>query len=369
MSLLQLDAESDTFSVSNNSFNGSSTDQLGPVEIVVSISSFVCFILLTLILVFKVFYICRYKTTFLQRLFFYFTIATAITEAIQVSYFGYIHVLCGSSPNKIIFTVEYFMIPQYHGFFIELLLIGSISVTLLSKMYKHRASRQAPDPNTEYMLCCCAHKKSREITFCLIVFIATLILPLLQITASIIDDGAQFNLNPHLIDYLPYLFILIVLVLDIVMTMISVIVLITWLCRRRNLLPNKVKVVCREISLVVGFMAVFIAISTVFVVVICVLIFKFDNIGVDLLWVLILFPFSHCIAPLMFLVYICNSPHRQRREAQRQKKAITANYTTAPPSTRVSLLTDTADHAPNFLSPSTAEPTEVTPLLGNNTIQ
>ena len=28
---------------------------------------------------------------------------------------------------------------------------------------------------------------------------------------------------------------------------------------------------------------------------------------------------------------------------------------TAPPSTRVSLPTDTADHAPNFLSPSTAE--------------
>ncbi len=36
---------------------------------------------------------------------------------------------------------------------------------------------------------------------------------------------------------------------------------------------------------------------------------------------------------------------------------------TAPPSTRVSLPTDTADHAPNFLSPSTAEPSEVTPLM------
>ncbi len=36
---------------------------------------------------------------------------------------------------------------------------------------------------------------------------------------------------------------------------------------------------------------------------------------------------------------------------------------TAPPSTRVSLPTDTADHAPNFLSPSTASPSEVTPLI------
>ena len=36
---------------------------------------------------------------------------------------------------------------------------------------------------------------------------------------------------------------------------------------------------------------------------------------------------------------------------------------TAPPPTRVSLSTDKAEHAPNFLSPSTAEPSEVTPLI------
>ncbi len=37
--------------------------------------------------------------------------------------------------------------------------------------------------------------------------------------------------------------------------------------------------------------------------------------------------------------------------------------TAAPPSTRVSLPTDTAEHAPNSLSPSTNEPSEVTPLM------
>ena len=36
---------------------------------------------------------------------------------------------------------------------------------------------------------------------------------------------------------------------------------------------------------------------------------------------------------------------------------------TAPPSNRVILPTNTADHAPNFLSPSTASPSEVTPLI------
>ena len=41
----------------------------------------------------------------------------------------------------------------------------------------------------------------------------------------------------------------------------------------------------------------------------------------------------------------------------------TAGLQTAPDSTRVSLPSDTAAHAPNILSPSTAEPTDVTPLL------
>ena len=61
-----------------------------------------------------------------------------------------------------------------------------------------------------------------------------------------------------------------------------------------------------------------------------------------------------------------------RRSARENRNAVndnergnlqTAGLQTAPSSTRVSLPSDTAAHAPNFLSPSTAEPTDVTPLL------
>ena len=49
-------------------------------------------------------------------------------------------------------------------------------------------------------------------------------------------------------------------------------------------------------------------------------------------------------------------------------KAFATNRHTNPPSTRVSLPTDTAEHAPNFLSPSTSEPSEVTPLVNKETL-
>ena len=69
-------------------------------------------------------------------------------------------------------------------------------------------------------------------------------------------------------------------------------------------------------------------------------------------------PLFHGIAPLLFLLYIC--VHKPRQEI----RSIATSFT-APPSRRVSLPTDTAAHAPNFLSPSTAEPTEEIPLIIN----
>ena len=374
MSLLKLVAESVTFSMSNGS-SGDSRDLLdclitsnrtvngGYVGIVVS--GLVCSILLMLTLVFELFYICRYKTTFLQRLFVYFTIAAAITEVTRMSYL--VFAFCKG------LALVYFTILQLHTYFIELLLIGSISATLLSKMYKHRASRQVPDPNTEYMLCCCAYKKSREVTFCLIVFITTLTLPVTQITTNIIKDLKNNKLNAwitFLIANTPFLnpFLLIVLVVDLVLMVISIIVLINWLCklRRRKLLQNKIKLVCGEIMSVVGLMIAFVELG---IYIIAILVSTVPYFGIDsdcFALISITISVFHCYLPLMLLGYI---RRRIRREAQRKQNAITTTPTTAPPSTRVSLPTDTAAHAPNFLSPSTAESTEVTPLVGDNSIQ
>ena len=55
----------------------------------IGITGLVCFILLMLLLVFEIFYICRYKTTFLQRLFFYLTMVVTLVDVIHAMYLGY----------------------------------------------------------------------------------------------------------------------------------------------------------------------------------------------------------------------------------------------------------------------------------------
>ena len=67
--------------------------------------------------------------------------------------------------------------------------------------------------------------------------------------------------------------------------------------------------------------------------------------------------------PVSFGVYILMSLSSQQRRVTTKAQVPATNRHTNPPSTRVSLPTDTAEHAPNFLSPSTAEPSEVTPLM------
>ena len=82
---------------------------------------------------------------------------------------------------------------------------------------------------------------------------------------------------------------------------------------------------------------------------------------------IVLTPLS--LFPLCVFVYMRYSfgtpPREDRCEGNNRYDIQTAGgeLQTAPPSTRVSLPSDTTEHAPNFLSPSTAEPTDVTPLL------
>ena len=162
----------------NNSSCINGTESIFSMYIGAGVSETVCFLLLGLALVFEVFYICRNKTTFLQCLFFYFTIAATLAEVPYVLFFVLDVVLnedtstcSGLSP--FLFNCLFLLYP---AFLIELLVIGSINLTLLSKLYKYRVSRQSHDPGAEYMLCCCYYKKWREILFCVIGSMATLLL-------------------------------------------------------------------------------------------------------------------------------------------------------------------------------------------------
>ena len=328
------------------------------------ISGLVCSLLLGLIIVFEVIYTCRNKTTFHQRLFLYFTIAATLAEVPFLILLGHNSELSEDSCWILYYSTIFL---QYHTLFVELLVIGSLNLTLLSKLYKYRVSRRSQDPGAEYMLCCCYYNKWREVLFCVIVLIATQVLPSVLFIASIFHKPfiTDFRLPP--IFFIGYEIIAclyaIVFILDVVLTVISITVLVYWIhrLRRQNILRNKMKLVCREISLVVGFMASFLA-----GLVLLVVFLYFQILAVMVLFnssiVFIINPFLHVIAPALFLLYICTSTQNSQQDTQRQHNS---TLPTAPPSTRVSLPTDTAAHVPNFLSPSTAEPTEETSLIKN----
>ncbi len=67
--------------------------------------------------------------------------------------------------------------------------------------------------------------------------------------------------------------------------------------------------------------------------------------------------------PLLNFGCLCYSFCSRTRHVSADIETAGPGLQTAPPSTRVSLPTDTAEHAPNFLSPITNGPSEVTPLI------
>ncbi len=91
----------------------------------------------------------------------------------------------------------------------------------------------------------------------------------------------------------------------------------------------------------------------------------FFGIQIMLMVSLVVFSVIRTFAPVSFGVYILISLPNLQRKVTTKAQVPATNRHTNPPSTRVSLPTDTAEHAPNFLSPSTAEPSEVTPLINN----
>ena len=123
--------------VNRSSFWNSCVDFMEPAKeptMAIGISGLVCFILLMLLLVFEIFYICRYKTTFLQRLFFYLTIAVTLVDIIHAMYLGYSFELNEESCYKL--TLALGIIMSY-GDLAAILAITFINAAYLKVMFKY----------------------------------------------------------------------------------------------------------------------------------------------------------------------------------------------------------------------------------------
>ncbi len=145
-----------------------------------------------------------------------------------------------------------------------------------------------------------------------------------------------------------------VLIANILLDLVCIVLLLVWVYRlwKRKLLKSKAKFVCTLIIHTLLILVVFLIGNIIF------LFSNFEN-------AFVVYFALRTVAPVSFGVYVLVSlPHLQRK-VTRKAQVFATNRHTNPPSTRVSLPTDTAEHAPNFLSPSTAESSEVTSLINN----
>ena len=317
------------------------------------ISAWVCLLFILLpALALEVYYICRYKTTFLMRLFFYLTIAGTIVDVnfaltftvySQLSFHTYKYSWIDLSFN-------------HFGLLLELFAILLINLNILSKMYLtlYGSDRQFIWLGSTG----CIFKKRYEV---LLVIFYHLFCAVLSTLVMIILHYKEVNILRMTFNFVPAL-------ADMAMCLLSSVILIIWFfkLKRKQLLQNRLNRVCIEMSLLLTFFTLFLLHWPIVVILV--------HIGLsneEQLLCKALFPIIHANTPLPFIVYICVTTRQQKDRITRIKELqLQANTTcaTSPPSTRVSLPSDTVKHALNFLSPSTAEPTDMTPLLNSRIV-
>ena len=137
----------------------------------------------------------------------------------------------------------------------------------------------------------------------------------------------------------------------VLISLIGNVVLTIWVCTLWRRQIERRRDVLKEIVI---FFALFFLTLLVFGINLCIFFTMIPQ--------TVLYPPLSCFSFLVF-GYMCYSFRHVRFANRTDIETAGRRLRTAPPSTRVSLPTDTADHAPNFLSPSTAEPSEVTPLI------
>ena len=302
-------------------------------------------------LILQLFFICRYKSTFIHRQFLYTTIVVILL--------GIIYTVYPSSFGCLTFSLFVYSLNRYL-MYVEILQITTIHLLLLYKFSKHMETRIM-------QTLCCKVSKHREgtrttqrlQTLCsnirprlwheVVIVCIQLGLPLPILIAYLYVPTAAF-FSFALVE--TYCFFLPLLATSILLDLVCIVLLVVWLCKlwKRKLLRSKAKFVCTQMGHIIFVLVVFLIGN--------ILIF-FSGFFRSLEVIFAI----QTVVPVSFGVYIIISLPSLKRKVP--TRALATNRHTNPPSTRVSLPTDTAEHAPNFLSPSTAEPSEVTLLVND----
>ena len=301
----------------------------------------ICLPFLILFLTVEVFYICRHKTDFLQRLFFYLTIAATIAE-------GAIALILTAVFSKSLYTQQIPLAIVLYAHLVEVLVFAAINFTLLSKLYKYTARRHSLHSDKEYILVCCLYTKRKEVVFVTFLFSLPVLAVVIEITSIILHftDGLLTFASIATAS-------LVLSLVNLVLSLVSIVVMITWLYQ---LLKIKLKSkLCRKTTLLVGLLATFLPFWILYPI-LAVVALVVDS-AAAIATAAVLVALLQGIIPFIFFVYVCKRVCKRPKKEEMGTTIAMSALSTVPPSTRVSLPADTALHAPNFLSPSTGEMT------------
>ena len=279
----------------------------------------------------QLFFIYRYKSTLIvQRQILYTTVVFILLYIILTLYSSTVDAGCPSF-YLLVTSLNWYL------FYVEMMQITTIHLLLLYQLCKHIETRTMQRLQT-----LCSNIRPRLWHDVIIVCIQFgLPLPIL-----IVNIVGISKTNSVYIRYdITYYVLLPIVAVNMLLGLICIVLLMVWFCvlKNRRLLKSKV---CTQIS-------------HILIVLVVLLIYNITYFYDALLVVFAL----RTVAIVFLCVYIIVSLSNLRINKKAQVPA--TNRHTNPPSTRVSLPTDTAEHAPNFLSPSTAELSEVTPLINN----
>ena len=232
-----------------------------------------------------------------------------------------------------------------YAIYVQVLLVLSINLVLLNMMYKYVI--KGGQRRSTWRACCSKYSFQAEVVFVLSVLFWPILLPVVEMAAS-----SNANTKEGVKKAVAYLFYTL-LAIDLVLSVTCTTVLFGWFwrVRRRKLLKYRMNEMCREMSLV-GWFIVFVVMWSVSTV-----LESFEQYDV---WYVI-FPIVQSITPISFIMYLCLIMRQSSRSVR--SRNLDADQVTCPPSTRESAESYTDANPLEFLSPSTARPTEHTPLM------
>ena len=324
-----------------------------------------CLILNLVGLLSALIFVCTKKNTFFLRLYIYLLIVVTLCVSADSAYFlVYVwpenEYLC-----KILHTITAYCIA------VEKVFVFSIDIILIYKVSS--SFRLSQRRNVLAKRLSGLSRKCLEIAFLALNFG----IPAVALSAFLAVEpqpGLCFITVRHSVDcflgtgfvrkeYL--IFEVVPLLLNSLLSLVCVCLLLVWLCwlRTRLLLKAQIGKVIKEIGAWLGFLVGYCVVGWI------VEAAHISSSPAIKYIEFISFPLFQSCIPIAFFVYMCVSlcpSCRKRREVHLKvvrSTVQTAGLVTTPPSTRVSLPTDTDAHAPNFLSPIEEELTESSPLL------